>query len=61
MLLGPDIVGEIPESQDLASLVWAARCSVPEHGLLGYFPTRQDAERAKTEHLRSDHASRRGA
>ncbi len=55
MLLGPDIVGEIPNSQDLAPTVWAARCSDPEHGLLGYFATRVDAEGAKETHLRSEH------
>ena len=57
MLLGPDIVGEIPNSQDPTPMVWAARCSDPVHGLLGYFATREDAEGAKEEHLRSDHAA----
>ena len=57
MLLGPDIVGEIPNTQDLTPMVWAARCSDPDHGLLGYFATREDAEGAKEKHLRSNHTS----
>jgi hypothetical protein len=57
VLLGPDIVGDIPNTQDVAPMVWAARCSDPDHGLLGYFETRDDAEVAKVEHLRSSHAS----
>jgi hypothetical protein len=49
--LGEVIVGEIPDAHDLAHMLWTARCTVPAHGLLGTFETREMAEEAKRAHL----------
>ena len=45
------IVGEIPDAHNLAHMLWTARCTVPSHGLLGTFETREMAEEAKRAHL----------
>ncbi len=47
------IIGEIPDVHDLAHMLWTARCS--EHGLLGHFESRDEAEQAKATHLESAH------
>src|ERR1035441_330621 len=49
--LGEIIVGEIPDADDLTRWLWTARCTVPTHGLLGTFATREAAESAKQRHL----------
>jgi hypothetical protein len=49
------IVGEIPLPDDPTSLVWTARCSDPGHDLLGHFETRHEAERMRSDHLKSAH------
>jgi hypothetical protein len=49
------IIGEIPDTHDLAHMLWTARCTYPPHGLLGHFATRDEAEQAKVEHLRAEH------
>lgn len=48
-------VGEIPAEHDPTTMLWTARCSDPSHDLLGHFPTREDAEAARAEHLKTDH------
>ena len=40
-----------PIAHNLAHLLWTARCTVPSHGLLGTFETRELAEDAKRAHL----------
>jgi len=47
------IIGEIPDVHDLAHMLWTARCT--EHGPLGHFESRDEAEQAKTAHLESEH------
>jgi hypothetical protein len=49
------IIGEIPDPRDITVLRWTARCSNPEHDLLGYFDSEQEARQAKEEHLASQH------
>jgi hypothetical protein len=49
--LGDVIVGEIPDAHNLAHMLWTARCTVPSHGLLGTFETREEAENARRAHL----------
>jgi len=49
--LGDVIIGEIPDAHNLAHMLWTARCTVPSHGLLGTFETREMAEDAKRTHL----------
>jgi hypothetical protein len=49
------IIGEIPDEHDLTKMLWTARCTFPEHGLLGTFDEREDAEKVKLEHLGSEH------
>jgi hypothetical protein len=49
------IIGEIPDMHDLSVMHWTARCTLPEHDLLGHYDTREEAEQAKTEHLASAH------
>jgi len=56
--LGEVIVGEIPDAGDLTRLLWTARCTVPTHGLLGTFATREAAESAKQRHLLLAHGGR---
>lgn len=49
------IIGKIPDTHDLATLLWTARCSDPDHGLLGHFDTEEAAIAAKDDHLASQH------
>ena len=49
------IIGEIPDADDISVMRWTARCSDPEHDLLGYFDSEQEARQAKEEHLASQH------
>jgi hypothetical protein len=49
------IIGEIPDTHDLAHMLQTARCSDPAHGLLGHFETKEEAEQARTEHLQVVH------
>lgn len=48
-------VGEIPAEDETTKMLWTARCSDPSHDLLGHFRTRDDAEAARAEHLKSAH------
>jgi hypothetical protein len=48
-------VGEIPAEEDPTNMLWTARCSDKAHGLLGHFTDKEEAERAKVEHLRHEH------
>ena len=45
------IIGEIPDAHDLSVMLWTARCTLPAHGLLGTFESREDAERLRERHL----------
>jgi hypothetical protein len=45
------IIGEIPDTSDLAHMLWTARCTNPAHGLLGTYESRELAEQAKERHL----------
>ena len=49
------IIGEIPDAHDISVMRWTARCTDPEHDLLGYFDTEQEARQAREEHLASQH------
>ncbi len=49
------VVGEIPSPHDIAHMLWTARCSEPEHDLLGHFESREEAEQARTQHLKAHH------
>ena len=49
------IIGEIPDAHDISVMRWTARCSDPEHDLLGYFDSEQEARQAQEEHLASQH------
>ena len=49
------IIGEIPDADDITVMRWTARCSDPEHDLLGTFDSEQEARHAKEEHLASQH------
>jgi hypothetical protein len=49
------IVGEIPAADEPTTMRWTARCSDPDHDLLGQFPNREEAERAKDDHQRHAH------
>jgi hypothetical protein len=49
------IVGEIPDAEDLTRMLWTARCTVSNHGLLGTYPDRETAEAAKQAHLVDAH------
>ena len=51
-------MGEIPDADDLTRWLWTARCTVPTHGLLGTFATREAAESAKQRHLLVAHDGR---
>jgi hypothetical protein len=48
-------IGEIPASEDPTSMLWTARCSEPDHDLLGHFATREEAEAAKQQHVQAEH------
>ena len=49
------IIGEIPDAHDISVMRWTARCGDPEHDLLGYFDSEQEARQAQEEHLASQH------
>lgn len=49
------IVGEIPAADDPTTMLWTARCTEPDHDLLGHFDTRPEAEDAGGRHLESHH------
>ncbi len=49
------VVGEIPAAEEPTTMLWTARCSHPDHDLLGRFDTREDAEKARSEHLDGAH------
>jgi hypothetical protein len=49
------IIGEIPDAHEPTRLLWTARCSDSDHDLLGQFGTREEAIRAKDEHLSIAH------
>jgi hypothetical protein len=49
--LGDVVICEIPDANDLTHMVWTARCTLPSHGLLGTFVTREMADQAKQKHL----------
>jgi len=48
-------IEEIPDEHDISVMRWAARCSNPEHDLLGHFDSEQAARDAKDAHLASQH------
>jgi hypothetical protein len=50
------VVGEIPDAEDLTHMLWTARCDYPEHGLLGTFEERTEAEECREQHLLEAHA-----
>jgi hypothetical protein len=52
------VVGEIPDPKDLAHMLWTARCDYPEHGLLGTFLERAEAEECRRRHLVGAHEGR---
>ena len=49
------VIGEIPDAHDITVLHWTARCSCPEHDLLGSFDSEQEAHAAKADHLATQH------
>jgi len=49
-------IEEIPDEHDISVMSWAARCSNPEHDLLGHFDSEQAARQAKDAHLASEHS-----
>jgi hypothetical protein len=49
------IIGEIPDADDISVMRWTARCSDPEHDLLGHFDSEEEARHTKEEHLASQH------
>jgi len=49
------VIGEIPATDKPATMLWTARCREPTHDLLGHVGTRDEAETARTEHLRTAH------
>jgi len=49
-------IEEIPDEHDISVMRWAARCSNPEHDLLGHFDSEQAARQAKDAHLASEHS-----
>jgi hypothetical protein len=49
------IIGEIPAADDPTTLLWTARCTEPDHDLLGHFDTRPEAEGAVARHRESHH------
>ena len=51
------VIGEIPAADEPTTMLWTARCSEPSHDLLGHFDTREDAEKARAEHLASAHGA----
>ena len=51
------IIGKIPDPNDLSVMLWTARCSDPDHDLLGHFDSEKGACEAKGSHLASEHGS----
>ena len=49
------VVGEIPAAEDPTTMLWTARCSDPEHDLLGHFGSEGEAQKARVDHLESAH------
>jgi hypothetical protein len=49
------VIGKIPDPDDLTVLLWTARCSDPQHDLLGHFDSEQAACEAKQSHIASQH------
>jgi hypothetical protein len=49
------IIGEIPDEHDISVMRWTARCSNPEHDLLGHFDSEEAALDAKGAHLAAQH------
>lgn len=50
------IIGEVPDPEHPTVMLWTARCSDQDHDLLGTFGSRDEAEAAKRDHLRSEHS-----
>ena len=51
------VVGEIPAAEEPTTMLWTARCSDTDHDLLGRFRSREEAEKARAEHLASAHGA----
>jgi hypothetical protein len=49
------VVGEIPDPEDLSRMLWTARCDCAEHGLLGTFEDRAQAQECRELHLVREH------
>jgi hypothetical protein len=49
------VVGEIPDPEDLAHMLWTAECDCADHGLLGTFEERAQAEECRERHLSREH------
>ncbi len=49
------VIGEIPDEHDISIMRWTARCTDPQHDLLGHFDSEQAASEAKRHHLSSQH------
>jgi hypothetical protein len=49
------IVGEIPDAKELTRMLWTARCSFADHGLLGTFESQAEAEECRNQHLVREH------
>ena len=45
------MIEKIPDPHDLTVLLWAARCSDPQHDLLGHFDSEEEVNEAKQSHL----------
>jgi hypothetical protein len=52
------VVGEIPDPENLAHMLWTARCDCADHGLLGTFEERTLAEECRERHLVEEHGRR---
>ena len=51
------IIGEIPDARDTTILRWTARCTDPDHDLLGSFDSEEAAREAKAAHLSASHST----
>ena len=51
------VIGKIPDPDDLTVLLWTARCSDPQHDLLGHFDSERAACEAKQSHIALRHTS----
>jgi hypothetical protein len=45
------VIGKIPDADDPSELRWSARCSDPEHDLLGHYGSEAAALDARNQHL----------